>query len=152
MSYECEIITRAEQHAIALRTRTPVENLPILMGPTYGKIAHYLGEKSLAPAGAPYTAYYNMDMQDLDVEIGIPVIEPVDGVDDLQATTIPGGKMATCIHKGPYNKIEVAYTALMAFMQSEGLDATGVAYEYYLNDPTETSPEELLTQVFFPLK
>lgn len=152
MSYECEIITRAEQHAIALRTRTHVGNLPNLMGPTYGKIAHYLGEKSLAPAGAPYTAYYNMDMQDLDVEIGIPVLEPVDDVDDLQVTTIPGGKMATCIHKGPYNNIEAAYNALMAFLEGEGVEATGVAYEYYLNDPTEIPPQELLTQIFFPLK
>ena len=37
------------------------------------EIAQYLAEQSEQPAGAPFVAYYNMDMQNLDVEIGFPV-------------------------------------------------------------------------------
>jgi effector-binding domain-containing protein len=37
-------------------------------------------------------------------------------------------------------------------MEENGYQPTGVAYEVYLNDPDETPPEELQTQIAFPLK
>jgi effector-binding domain-containing protein len=45
-----------------------------------------------------------------------------------------------------------AYEELTKFIQDNGQEASGVTYEMYLNDPTETSPQELQTQIFFPLK
>jgi effector-binding domain-containing protein len=65
---------------------------------------------------------------------------------------IPGGKLAQCLYIGPYNKIEPAYNALTEWVKENGYEATGVAYEFYLNDPGEVAPEELLTQIVFPLK
>jgi effector-binding domain-containing protein len=32
-----------------------------------------------------------------------------------------------------------------------GYTATGVAYEIYLNEPSDTPPEKLKTQIAFPL-
>ncbi len=70
--YACEVKERAAQPALAVRTRTAVQGLPQVMGDALGAVMAYLGELGEHPAGPPYTAYYNMDMQDLDVEIGCP--------------------------------------------------------------------------------
>jgi len=152
MSYECQIIEQEKQPALSIRTRTAVQDLPAVMGGAYQQIVQYLGELGEAPAGAPYGGYFNMDMQDLDVEIGFPVARPLEGKDDIQASSIPGGKQAVCTHIGPYNAIEPAYNALTAFMAEQGVEPTGVAYEFHLNDPMVTPPEELETRVVFPLK
>ena len=122
------------------------------MGQAYGAIAQYLGGLGERPAGPPFTAYYNMDMQDLDVEIGFPVSRKVAGEGDILACELPAGKIATCIHVGPYSELTPAYTALSEWTEAQGYEATGVAYEFYLNDPTQTPPEELMTQIVFPLK
>jgi effector-binding domain-containing protein len=60
--------------------------------------------------------------------------------------------MATCLHTGPYNEMEPAYDALKEWVENNGHQATGVVYELYLNDPGETPPQELQTQILFPLK
>lgn len=55
------------------------------------------------------------------------------------------------MHQGPYSKIRPAYDALKKFVKSQDKEATGVAYEYYLNDPKITKTEDLLTRIVFPL-
>jgi effector-binding domain-containing protein len=152
MSYKCEIKEQSTQPALSIRTRTSVEHLPQVFGDAFGAIAQYLGELGEQPAGPPFAAYYNMDMQDLDVEIGVLVTKSLPGKDDIKAGEIPGGQVATCLHTGPYSEIEPAYNALSQWMKENGYEATGVAYEMYLNDPAETPPQELKTQILFPLQ
>ena len=152
MTYECTVKEQSAQPTLSIRTRTPVQNLPQVMGKAYGAIAQYLGELGQYPMGAPYAAYYNKDMQDLDVEMGMPVSTAVEGRGEIQASEIPAGKVATCLHVGPYSAVEPAYNALAEFIKENGYEGTGVAYEMYLNDPTETPEEELQTLVGLALK
>ena len=152
MTYQCEIKDRAAQPTLAIRTKIAIQELPATLGMSYGAIGQYLGMMGAAPVGAPFVAYYNMDVQALDVEIGMPVARALPGKDAIYAGEIPAGKYATCVHTGPYDAIEPAYTALTQFVMEKGYEATGVAYEVYLNDPTNTPPEALMTQILFPLK
>lgn len=152
MSYQCEVREQPVQPTLSIRTRTPVQALAQVLGRVYGTIAQYLGELGEHPAGAPFTAYYNMDMQDLDVEIGLPVSRRLPGKDDIQASEIAQGKVATCLYVGPYSDIGSAYSALSEWITQNGYQATGLAYEMYLDDPTQTPPQELKTQIVFPLK
>ena len=151
MSYQCQVKEQAVQPTLAIRTRAPVQELPSALGDEYCAIAQYLGELGEQPAGPPFVAYYNQDMQDLDLEIGFPVSGELPDRGDIQAGEIPGGKVATCIYTGPYGGIGLAYEALSHWMEENGYQPTGVAYEVYLNDPDETPPEELLTRIMFPL-
>jgi len=115
-------------------------------------MAQYLAGLGEQPVGPPFVAYYNMDMEDLDIEVGLTVSKHVAGKDRIQASELPEGKIATCVHTGPYGEVGPAYAALSAWMEANGHVPTGVAYEFYLNDPSETPPEELMTQVVFPLR
>jgi effector-binding domain-containing protein len=152
MSYQCEIKQQPAQPALSIRTRTPVQDLNQALGRVYGAIAQYLGEMGAQPAGPPFVAYYNMDMQDLDVEVGFPVAGKLPGRGDIQATEIPGGELATCLYVGPYGEVGPAYDALSEWIKDNGREPTGVAYEVYLNDPSQTPPPQLQTQIMFPLK
>lgn len=152
MSYQCEIKEQPMQKTLSIRTRTAVQNLPQVFGNGYEKIAQYLGELGEQPVGPPFAAYYNMDMDNLDIEFGFPVTGSLPGQTEIKAGEIPGSKVATCLHIGPYNDIEPAYNALTKWVKDNGYEVTGVAYELYLNDPTETPPAELQTQIIFPVK
>jgi effector-binding domain-containing protein len=93
-----------------------------------------------------------MDMQDLDLEIGFPFAQQLKGEGEVLASEIPAGKAAECLHVGPYDQLGVAYEALQQWMTANGYTPSGVAYEFYLNDPQSTPAAELQTQVVFPLK
>ena len=152
MSYQCEVREQPAQPTLTIRTRTSIQDLPQLIGKAYGAIAQYLAQLGQYPAGAPFAAYYNMDMQNLDVELGFPVAKELPGKDDIKASRIPGGKFAVVMHTGPYPEVSRAYEALAKWIAEKGYQVTGVAYEVYLNDPMQTKPEDLKTQVMFPLK
>lgn len=152
MTVKCEKVQKAERHALVVRTRTPVEKLPQAIGGSYQKIGSLMGKYGEQPIDVPYVAYYNMDMQDLDVEIGFIFSKPLEGEDDVKAVIYPAGEVATCMHKGPYASMEPTYAALSAWIKEQGLEATGVVFEYYLNDPAEVGPEEVLTRIEFVLK
>ncbi len=152
MSYKCEILEKIAQPALAMRIRTPAADLPQIMGKSYQAIAQFLCELGEQPAGPAYAAYFNMDMQNLDVEIGFPVSRLINGRGQIIASEIPGGRMATCQFTGPYSDMAPAYQALQQLASKEGHQTTGVSYEFYLNDPAQTPPQELMTQIVFPLK
>ena len=152
MTYACEISQQIARPTISRRTRTSIDQLPQLMGQIYGAIMQYLGEMGAYPTGAPFAAYHNMDMQDLDVEIGFPISKALPAKDDLLPGELPGGEAASCIHKGPYDGIGPAHEALMQFIGAQGRESTGVSYEFYVDDPQQVPPEKVRTEIVFPLQ
>jgi effector-binding domain-containing protein len=151
MNYQVEQIERPKTHTLSIRTRAAVQDLPKVLGESFGAIGRHLGALGEPPAGPPFAAYYNEDMQDLDLEIGFPVGKTLEGEGSIQAGEIPEGTFASYLHIGPYKEVEPAYKAVMDWIEAEGAEATGVCYELYLNDPGEVSEAELQTQVLFPL-
>lgn len=152
MNFPCQIQQQGDQPVLSIRTRTPFSALPQTLGTVYGRVMQVMGEIGIGPAGAPFVAYYNQDMQDLDVEIGFPVAGQVAGKEDVQFNRIPGGKMATCLYTGPYAQIEAAYNQFMPWVEEQGLQLTPHMYEFYLNDPASTPEAELQTLIVWPVK
>lgn len=152
MSYKCEIKERSAQPTLVVRTRTPVQNISQVLGQAYGTVMKYLGELCEQPVGPPYVAYFNMDMQNLDIEAGFPVARQLPGKDSVTASQMPGGKMVACLYTGPYNEIKAGYEALTQWTQEHGFYTLGTAYEVYLNDPAKTPPQQLMTQIMMPLE
>ncbi len=152
MTLECKLLERSAQPALVIRRRTPFFRLGKVLGEAYKALSDYLAELGEQPADAPFTAYYNMNMFSLDLAIGYPVKRALPGRGDIQAAEIPGGKAAACLHVGPYRSMAPVYKTLREWIRTKGYTATGVAYEFYLNDPGATPQNELRTQVVMPLQ
>ncbi len=152
MSYNFEVKEQPTQPTLSIRTRSSVQDLPQILEKSYGAIAQYLGELGEYPVGPPFAAYHNMDTQNLDVEIGFPVSKKLSGKEDIKASEIPGGKVATYLYIGPYSEMEPVYNEFFQWIKDNGYETTGVAYEFYLNDPRQTPPQEPKTRILFPLK
>jgi effector-binding domain-containing protein len=152
MSVECQVITRPVQPTLSIRTRAAVQDIPSVLGQTYGAIGAYLGKLGEHPAGPPFVAYYNMDMQDLDLEIGFPVTHQLPGEGNIQACEMAAGDYGVCIHVGPYGTMEPTYQTLAEYITQQGREANGTAYEVYIDDPAIVPMEEMQTQILFPLK
>lgn len=152
MDYIFEVSEPAAQSALAIRTRTPVANIGQVMGQALGAVYQYIMETGAKPGSCAFSAYYNMDMNDLDVDIGFVLAEPAIGRGEVHAVEIPGGKQVSCMYKGPYDQMEPAYAAMNEWMTANNYIPTGVAYEFYYNDPSMVPPSELLTKIMFPVK
>lgn len=147
-----DIVELKERDTLSVRYRTPVSKLPESMGPVYGEIAACAAAQGAAFAGPPFALYYNMDMDDLDVEIGFPVARPAKAAGRVKPGRLPGGRTASAVHVGAYGSIGATYEKLTAFVGEKGLTPEEFMYEEYLNDPLEVPPEQLVTAIYFPLK
>ncbi len=78
-AHKCELRERLAQPTLSVRTVAAVQELPQIMGRVFGEIMQYLGELGEYPAGPPFAAYYSLDMQNLEVEVGFPVTRPLPG-------------------------------------------------------------------------
>lgn len=146
------LTAQKKQPVLSVRTRTSVEDLPARIGEIYREIMGYLKELEEPSADVPYVAYFNQDMKDLDVEIGVPVRKKLPGKDSIQPGEIAPGIMAVIIHKGPYAKMEGSYRELSRWLEACGHEVTGTAYEFYHNDPNEVAEDQLVTRIAMPIK
>lgn len=151
MTIHCETVQQPDRRVLSIRTHSSVNDLPQTLGQCFGRVGQYLGELGEQPADAPFVAYYNLDMENLDMEIGFPVARELPGKEDIQPGIIPAGKEAVCIYVGPYAEMPPAYEALTAWVEQEGCKPSGVAYEFYLNSPAEVPPDQLITRIVFPM-
>lgn len=147
-----ELLERAQMNTLGIRVRTNVEKLPELIGQSYAKMAAYLHEQQVLMADVPFVAYYNMDMQDLDVEIGFVVAKQLPAKEDMQPGVIAAGKSAFCMYKGPYQEIEPVYMDMLKWIFDNEYQTTGLVYEHYYNSPNDFPESELLTRIIMPLK
>ena len=146
-----EVSEEKAQPVLSIRMRTRLELLPQVIGESYLKIMAYLTEQGEQPAFAPFTAYHNLDMQNLDVEMGFPVARLLPEKDDIKARELPPGKAVSSMYKGPYSGMEQPYNEMAQWMKEHGYTPTGVSYEYYFNSPQEVPESELLTKIVMPV-
>jgi effector-binding domain-containing protein len=149
---EISLKKEAAQPVVYIRTHTSIDRLPELIGESYSKIMNYMQEVGAQPSGEPYTAYYTLDMQDLDVEMGFPIGKPLPSRDDIKTRDILPGQVASFMYKGPYSGMEPVYGEMFAWIAKKGLKPQGVYYEYYYNSPQDVPESELLTRIAIPVE
>ena len=87
-----------------------------------------------------------------EVEVAWPVNEPVKGTKEIKAYVLPGGRMAHVVHKGPYDTCEPTYLAIFAWIEEKGLTICGPIREMYPNDPRVVPPEDIITDIYVPVR
>ena len=74
--------------------------------------------------------------------------------EEFEAVTVAGGRHAVLIHEGPYSDLATSYQWLFGVWLPDSGEEAGdrPCFETYLNDPTQTAPSDLLTEIHLPLR
>jgi len=142
-----------DQPVLMVRKRTTMDGIGEAMGAAFGELMAHMGRNGIIPTGPPMCVY----PEDLDQERGgemwvcMPVAPGVAGEGPVEATVLPGGSMASTVHKGPYDGLGQAYGALVGWVQEHGHRPAGPMRDIYLTDPDQVPPEEYLTEVQWPI-
>ena len=81
--YEIEVVETEAQPVLSIRMITSVNELPEEIGLAADSIVKHMNLMGEQPSDAIFVAYYNMDMDNLDVEIGFPTSKPLAGIHDM---------------------------------------------------------------------
>jgi effector-binding domain-containing protein len=123
-------------------------------GALLGKLMAALGQSGGQPIGAPLCLYHDPEFKesDVDVEAAIPVAGNVTGGNGLTVRELSGGTVASTIHKGSFDKVSEAYTAVAKWIEANNYEIVGCTREVYLKVMPDIPEEEFLTEIQWPVK
>ncbi len=148
MDAPIEMVDVKPKDAMAIRAMVSNERMGEAMGDIFYRVLEFLAESGAAFDGPPFAFYHSYSDERTDMTCGFPVSSPMEADEEIRPFTLPGGRAVTAVHVGPYHEVMGTYLKVQSFLEDEGLHATDM-WEYYLNDPDETPPEKLLTQLYW---
>ena len=118
----------------------------------------YAIEKQLLKPGAnPFTVYLDdpkiTEESKLKYDICLPV-ESYQASGETGNSKIESNKYAIFLYKGSYNNLEQVYDEIFQKWLPNSNEELGThkLFEKYLNSPTNTLEDELLTEIYIPIK
>ncbi len=90
--------------------------------------------------------------EDADIEIAIPIQGTIKAREPIEIKTLPEYKMISTLHKGPYEEISISYQKIMAYLRSKSLEPIDSSREVYITGPSQSKPEDYLTEIQFPIQ
>jgi effector-binding domain-containing protein len=124
-------------------------------GHLWEELAGYIGKSNAKIVPPCMVIYYNVP--EGEERVDCEVIEPVQGLiesnDRIKIKTLAGEEQMACVvHMGSYRKLNLAYTAVLKWIEENEYSITGPHRELYLMGEWDCKNEEdYVTEVQFPV-
>lgn len=150
------ILPLEEQHYIGIPRTCAFEELGEVMKQDYEALYHFMQENNISTDRVPFTIYNTFDMFNRTSQYiaCIPVEEEYKIKEKWVRGTLQTHKALKTMHKGNYMHLGNAWMTAMNFARLNKIKVqkSTMGYEFYLNDPQETPVDELVTEIYLPLK
>ncbi len=126
------------QPVVSIRATVRIDQLGEAQDDRLRTLTGYLQRRGAQPAGPPFVRYHTFGGTETDLELGIPVVEPIAGDGRITAGTLPDGPAITTWHIGPHDTLGDAYARIEAWLKAHGREANGPSWEvYYWIEPSQ---------------
>lgn len=102
--------------------------------------------------GPPLLRYHAVFDERFHLEVGYPVKEPIAAKAMFESNELPGGYVVAITHTGPYAELGKAHKRVRDWIREHDWKPAGSAWDFYLDDPKETDPDSLRTQIYYPVE
>ena len=153
MSYEVTKKSIPETAFLHMKKQVKQENIAEALGSMLVPVFQFATAKGIPFAGPPTARYLSFGPGLITLEAGLPIAGPAEVEGEIILGKLFGGLVASTIHKGPYDSLNLAHEAVQTWMMENNEEAGGAPWEVYINDPGEVpDPAEWLTEIIHPLK
>ena len=120
----------------------------------FKSLNEYLDKAGIKPAGPSMSIYTQTDDAGFSFEAAVPIAaapaEPPKG--DIAIGQAPSGKALKFVHRGAYDAMDSTYEAITNYLDDKHLDAKELFIEEYVTDPIKTKSDDLVINVYVPVK
>lgn len=108
----------------------------------------------IKPTGPAMTIYTEIDDNGFSFDAAWPIAEtpkdPPGG--DIGFMPAPSGRAFKFVHRGSYDAMDATYEAVTNFLDAKRIDAKDQFIEEYVTDILKTPPDQLVVNIFVPVK
>ena len=106
--------------------------------------------------GQPLIIYRSTADDSFEFDAALPIeaapANPPASGGDLSVAPARTGKAIKFVYKGPFDAMDSTYELISNFIDSKKIEAEDLSIEEYVTDPLTTKPEEIIINIFMPLK
>jgi effector-binding domain-containing protein len=157
--YSLEISETMAEDMFLLATKdscsTEHSKISEAFGKNFGKLMKFMGDNKIEMMGMPISVAHAWEPENdrFVFEVALPIAKTkIKNSDGIYGREMKGGNVVVGKQMGPYSEMEKTYNSLMDYMKEKGIEASGMPYEVYANDPTSVEPKDIMTLVNFPVK
>jgi effector-binding domain-containing protein len=114
----------------------------------------FLDKQGLKSAGPAMTIYTSADDTGFNFQAAVPIAEePKDSPrGDIAVGKSPAGRSLKFVHRGSYDSMDNTYEAITNHLDERRLEAQDLFVEEYETDPLTTPENNLVVNVYVPIK
>lgn len=141
---------------------TSVTSLPdtssvaTMLGDAFADVLRFIDEQALTPAGPPLAIAHGFTGAERRFDVGVPVTGIGDEASTEDARIREGltydGLAVMARHFGSWERIAETHRKITAYLAAAGIERNGAAWESYPVDPGSVSEEELVTEIYYPIR
>jgi len=113
-----------------------------------------MAKLGLKANGAPMTIYTATDDTGFQFQAAVPVAQAptMPAGSEIVVGKSPAGKALKFVHRGSYDAMDSTYELITNYLDEKQLEPKDVFVEQYMKDPTTTPENDLVIEVYVPLK
>ena len=113
-----------------------------------------MAKLGLKANGAPMTIYTATDDTGFQFQAAVPVAQAptLPANSGVTVGKSPAGKALKFVHRGSYDAMDTTYEAITDHLEERKLEAKELFIEQYMKDPVTTPEDDLVVEVYVPLK
>jgi effector-binding domain-containing protein len=149
-----EEVTLPERKALFRHNKTSWEEAWINLVATF-KTARAEAERLKLKVIAPSLVIYRSTSDEgFEFDAALPVEgDPASALaEDFRIGPTRTGKAIKFVYRGPFDAMDSTYENISNFIDSKRIDAEDLSIEEYVTDPVITKPEEIVINIYMPLK
>ena len=111
-------------------------------------------QQGIKANGAPMTIYTATDDTGFQFQAAVPVAQAptMPAGSEIVVGKSPAGKALKFVHRGSYDAMDTTYEAITNYLDEKQLEAKDLFVEQYMKDPVTTPEDDLVIEVYVPLK
>jgi effector-binding domain-containing protein len=149
-----EEVTLPERTIVYLKGRSKWDAAFDTLVDAFKSLNEYLDKQGIKPTGAAMTIYTETDDSGFSFKAAMPIAaipaDPPKG--DIAVGQTPSGKALKFVHRGSYDAMDSTYEAITNYLDDKHLEAKELFIEEYATDLVKSDVENLVVNVFVPLK
>jgi effector-binding domain-containing protein len=151
MAYDIEVLELEPQPVMVIKAKVAASQLGEELARILPTVHAYITEQGGEMVGMPFMRYLDMGEQ-LLIDAGIATATAMAGRDEIQSKFLPGGRTATTLYLGEYERTSEAWDAVFAWAAEQNIEQHWGGWNVYENDPSELSdPTQQRTRLYYPL-
>ena len=157
MTVEVTISQREARPVVCTRFQCTAPAIPVHIREMLVPVFGYADGQGAIVAEPPYLRYHALIDGRYHLELGIPIVESLNGIGEIEASKLPGGYIAIAEHVGPYRMLGKTHGAVRNWIrESEEWEVNGPGWDFFIDDPRKTDQElgraSRRTRVCYPIR